>query len=880
MQKATQARAKRRTWLWSLAALLFGLACSALATWVHHDALARAERGRLERVAERSFDAVAGQLRVCGLLVRSVQTLFLASNPVDPAGFDGFYVNLRPRLLFPSLQAIAYAERAPTVAGQPERFPTTMVAPVIGNERVLGLDVASQAANLQGLRASRDSNQPTMSAAFRLIQPSGTNAVDGVVIRLPAYTHGAPPTSIAERRARFSGSVAISFRVSALIERSLPDETRETMDVRVTDVTDGQSRQLFASLAGKATGTDTGTIGPPFRRDLRFGGRIWRMQLLAHPGELNALWQPGLTLAIGALASMLLALLVWSLLNTRERAVVLARQMAGQFRDSESRFRALNELLPTLVLLTHADGRIVYANQAARERLSLPEPDSTALNLRQVLGDATASARLDQSLSGGSPLRNLSVHFAGPGHDPFWASISVAPIDLDGQPHLLAVATDITEMRDLNEMLAYQASHDSLTGLHNRREFGRRLEGAIAAVDAGGQASALLYFDLDQFKIINDTSGHQAGDMLLTQLAAMFGSHLVAGETIARLGGDEFGILVSPATREGALEFAERMRLEVDGFVFSAEQRTYAVSVSIGVVMIDHSGLSQRELLSLADTACYMAKERGRNRVHLYSAQDLDTSSRRSEMEWASRLRQALLDGRFLLYYQEIQPLDPASTDGVHMELLIRLRGEDGAMVSPGAFIPAAERFGLMPQLDRWVVDTALANFEHLHVSGRPVRLCAINLSGLTFEDDTFADFVLERLQRYGVAPDRVCFEVTETAAVGSMVRAIALMSRLRAVGCKFSLDDFGAGMASFGYLKNLPVDYLKIDGSFIRNLETDAVSQSLVRASTEIGHQLGLKVVAEWVGDARAVEVLRRIGVDYGQGFFLHQPEPAGVPG
>jgi EAL domain-containing protein (putative c-di-GMP-specific phosphodiesterase class I) len=272
-----------------------------------------------------------------------------------------------------------------------------------------------------------------------------------------------------------------------------------------------------------------------------------------------------------------------------------------------------------------------------------------------------------------------------------------------------------------------------------------------------------------------------------------------------------------------------------------------------------------------------MAKERGRNRVHLYSEKDAETLQRRSEMEWASRLRQALIDERFILYYQELSELQPgAHADGVHMELLIRLRDEDGRMVPPGAFIPAAERFGLMLQLDRWVVDTALANFSRLHPSGQPVYLCAINLSALTVEDDSFAQFVLERLERYQVAPERVCFEITETAAVASMVRVIELMTTLRQAGCKFSLDDFGAGMASFGYLKNLPVDYVKIDGSFIRNIETDPTSYSIVRAVTEIGHQLGLKVVAEWVGDERALAILREVRVDYGQGFFLHQPEPA----
>jgi EAL domain-containing protein (putative c-di-GMP-specific phosphodiesterase class I) len=272
-----------------------------------------------------------------------------------------------------------------------------------------------------------------------------------------------------------------------------------------------------------------------------------------------------------------------------------------------------------------------------------------------------------------------------------------------------------------------------------------------------------------------------------------------------------------------------------------------------------------------------MAKERGRNRVHLFSEDDSETTQRRSEMEWAGRIREAINEGRFLLHYQELVPLwHGEQAEGVHMELLIRLRDENGGMVSPGAFIPAAERFGLMPQLDRWVVDTALANFSRLHPSGKPVKLCAINLSGPTFEDDSFADFVLQRLEDYGVSPQRICFEITETAAVSNMARAVEFMQRLRSAGCKFSLDDFGSGMASFGYLKNLPVDFIKIDGSFIRNIETDPVSYSIVRAVTDIGHQLGLQVVAEWVADDRARDLLRGLSVDYAQGFAIHKPEAA----
>ncbi len=870
---------RQPAWLWSLAALLLGLVLSFMAARLHQEALSRSERDQLDRRAERSFQAVQAQLQNCGLLVRTVQTLFLASETVTPQEFDGIYANLRPRELFPSLQAVGYAQRRIDPQTGREHFPTVLVAPMAGNERLVGLDISAQPANLRGVMLSRDSDQPAMSGAFTLVQRLGLpGPSDGITIRLPIFSPGPPPADEGARRVRFVGSIAASFRVSSLIENALPAETRESMDVRVVDISDGQRWPLFVSNRSAPA-----ALGAPhaldyhFRDDLHFGGRLWRMELTGRPGGTSPVWLPMLTFATGVLASVLLALLAWSIASTRSRALVLARRMSAQYHESEERFRALNELLPTLVLLARPDGTLVSANQAARERLALPDPAASQQRLQDLFNDEAVRANLEAAAKTGQPLRNAALRCAGEGHAPFWATLSVSPIELDGAPHLLAVANDITELRDLNEMLSYQATHDPLTGLYNRREFGRRLDAALAAVDAGGAASALLYLDLDQFKIINDTSGHNVGDQLLSQLAGLLSGHLVDGETLARLGGDEFGILLAPADRARALAFAERMRLAIDGFVFSSEQRIYAVSVSVGLVLLDRPGLSQREVLSLADTACYMAKERGRNRVHLYSEQDADTLQRRSEMEWASRLRQALNDNRFVLHFQELRALQTAdSGEGLHMELLLRLRDEDGSMVPPGAFIPAAERFGLMLQLDRWVVDTALANFSRLHPSGREVQLCAINLSAQTVEDDGFASFVLERLQRFKVPADRVCFEITETAAVASMIRVVELMGTLRKAGCKFSLDDFGAGMASFGYLKNLPVDYVKIDGSFIRNLETDPTSASIVRAVTDIGHQLGLKVVAEWVGDDKTVEILRAAKVDYAQGFHMHRPELA----
>ena len=861
-------------WMWSVGALVAGIALSALGASLHQEALARSEQVRLERLAERSFDAVDSKLQTCGLLVRSVQALFLSSDDVTVAEFDAMYSNLRPREQFPSLQAVAYAVRSVDPATGAERYITTLLAPLAGNRGLLGLDISTQPANLAAARFSRDADRPVMSAAFQLVQRSGMQGPnDGITIRLPVFSRGAQPVDVAQRRAREIGSLAASFRVATLIQDALPSETLERFDIRVLDTTDGGDRVLYGSGDPTMIARDTRL----FERDIRYGGRVWRVQARAQKAAGDGYLMPWLTFGTGVLASLLLALLAWSIAGTRARALTLARDMSSQFRQSEERFRVLNELLPALVMLAREDdGRLVYANQACRDRLSIGD-DATRFHLGDLVEDACLRARIAGASQGMGTLLNETARLQVPGHESFWATLSVSRILLGDQPHLLAVANDITELRVLSEELSYQASHDSLTSLYNRREFERRLNAAIAAQDDGAPSGALLYMDLDQFKLINDTSGHVAGDQLLAQLASLFAGILPEHAVVARIGGDEFAILVEQTNEAQAIALAERVRLEIDGYVFGWEQRNYTISASIGVVMLAGPGLSQRALMANADTACYMAKERGRNRVHLFSESDATTTQRRGEMEWAGRIRQGLADGRFVLHFQELVPLwGGDAAEGVHMEMLVRLRDENGAIVPPGAFIPAAERFGLMPQLDRWVVETTLANFNALHPSGKPVTLCAINLSGPTFEDETFADFVLQRLDDHGVPPGRICFEITETAAMSSMTRAVEFMHRLRSAGCKFSLDDFGSGMASFGYLKNLPVDFIKIDGSFIRNIEIDPVSYSIVRAVTDIGHQLGLKVVAEWVADERARDLLRGLSVDYAQGFAIHRPEAA----
>jgi diguanylate cyclase (GGDEF)-like protein/PAS domain S-box-containing protein len=432
---------------------------------------------------------------------------------------------------------------------------------------------------------------------------------------------------------------------------------------------------------------------------------------------------------------------------------------------------------------------------------------------------------------------------------------------------------DVTESRELNRRLSYHASHDLLTGLVNRREFESRVERALKSAKARESSYALCYLDIDQFKIINDTCGHSAGDVLLGQVGALLKSKVRWRDTLARLGGDEFGILLEACSLDEALRTAEVLREAVRNFRFTWEDRVFRLGASVGVVPIAADNEDVASIISAADSACAAAKEGGRNRVHSFAENDIELMRRRREMQWAARINAALEEGRFELYRMTIQPLQRAEP-GQHYELLLRMRDESGRMVSPDNFIAAAERYALTPAIDRWVIENALRWLVSEADEREKLAMCSINLSGQSLGDDKFLPFVIEQFQKSGIDASKICFEITETAAVASFSQANRFIQSLKELGCRFALDDFGTGLSSFGYLKHFPVDFLKIDGSFVREILHDPIDREMVRSINEIGHLTGKKTIAEFAENAEIIQMLTSLGVDYAQGYGIAQPQ------
>ncbi len=425
--------------------------------------------------------------------------------------------------------------------------------------------------------------------------------------------------------------------------------------------------------------------------------------------------------------------------------------------------------------------------------------------------------------------------------------------------------------------LTYYATHDSLTGLVNRREFEDRMGEALLSARQNGSVHALCFMDLDHFKIVNDTCGHDAGDELLRQVGSLLKYKIREGDTLARVGGDEFALLLENCPLDRALEMAHLLCETIRAFRFSWSGKAFTIGASIGIVVINRGSDNISSILSRADSACYSAKDRGRNRVYVYRERDDAPGAVNAGKGWATRINEALENDDFCIYYQPIAPLQKSRDDGTrYFEALLRLRQSDGEVILPMAFIPAAERYNMMQSIDRWVIQRCFADYRKLMEDakpGQPANIISINLSGHSLCDDKFSKFLEDQFAVYGIPPHRIYFEITETAAITNLSKAVALIEQQKRIGCKFLLDDFGTGLSSFSYLKNLPVDGVKIDGVFVREMLDNRTDYAMVEAINSIGHVMGLYTVAEYVENEATLNILREMGVDFAQGHFVGVP-------
>jgi diguanylate cyclase (GGDEF)-like protein/PAS domain S-box-containing protein len=546
-------------------------------------------------------------------------------------------------------------------------------------------------------------------------------------------------------------------------------------------------------------------------------------------------------------------------------------------KDKVKKFSMVIEQSHDAIMVTDAEGSIEYINDKFTEITGYEIYEILGKNSRLVQPQWVAPENEKEflkTLEKGCAWRS-EVNYRKKDGEPYWAFESVSFIkDMNGEViHYLATHRDISKEHQLSEQLSFQASHDDLTGLVNRREFEIHIDKLLLSAKEAKAEHALCFIDLDQFKIVNDTCGHVAGDELLRQLSSILMNTVRKRDTLARLGGDEFGILIEHCSLENAYHVTTSLLNAVQNFQFSWENRTFKLGASIGLVPIKGSMFTRVELLKVADAACYMAKDAGRNRIHVYHADDSDMVQRQGEMQWVTRITEALDKDLFCLYAQIIAPTTEGANN--HYELLIRMKDMNDDIIPPGAFLPCAERYNLISKLDRWVITNAFKLLASNVEFQQQINFCSINLSGQSLTEDDFLDFVIESLIESGVQYDKVCFEITETAAISNLNIAVEFISVLKKMGCRFALDDFGSGLSSFGYLKNLPVDYLKIDGMFVKDIVDDPIDRAMVKSINEIGHVMGMKTIAEFVENDEIKEMLKDLSVDYVQGYGIGKPLP-----
>ncbi|MBN2873973.1 MAG: EAL domain-containing protein [Spirochaetales bacterium] len=558
-------------------------------------------------------------------------------------------------------------------------------------------------------------------------------------------------------------------------------------------------------------------------------------------------------------------------------------EMSRKLTRQERLFSAILHSINDGIIAIDMDQNVQFMNTVAEDITGVREVDTRGKSITRFLTLTEATSKQD-ILSSVTSIGERSTFF----NDVTLRNQLGQTLVLDGSitrihehsnstDGYLITLRDITELRRLSESLNYQSSHDSLTGLSNREEFGYKLGEILKNVKMIGGTHSLLILDIDRFKAINDTCGTIAGDELLRQIASHIQTNIQRHDLSARIGPDEFAIILMNCPSEDTISVGNRLQSAVQRQRFQWQNTAFPVTLSIGIVPIDRDTGDIHAVLAAADDSCHISKEEGGNKITVFQPQESKFRRRRGDMEWIGKINHAVEENRFVLYYQPIEPLDSASGQKPKIELLLRLVNEDGSIAGPTDFIPAAERYNLMPQIDRWVLENSMRSFRILSDQKSPLadRIFSVNLSGPSLLDEALIDTILYNLNKYSLSASDFCLEITETAAIQNLSYATRFINRLKGEGFTFALDDFGAGFSSFGYLRNLPVDYIKIDGSFVQNIDESRISYTMVDSINSIGHVMGLKTIAEFVKSETIRDKLIELNVDFGQGYFFSKPKP-----
>lgn len=536
------------------------------------------------------------------------------------------------------------------------------------------------------------------------------------------------------------------------------------------------------------------------------------------------------------------------------------------------------------VITTDVQGRIEYLNPVAEQLFATRLGVARSKQLSELgtllfedshlpVGDLVAHCLSEGRFASTCP--NLILALSS-GREAY-IEPNAAPIrGHDGQAiGMVLVFRDVSQARDLTQQLSYQTTHDALTGLFNRSEFEYQVKQAIRDSQISGRAHSLLHMDVDQFKVINDTCGHVAGDELLKLYSVQLAGLLRQGDVLARVGGDEFGLLLENCAIQQALQIAGKIQEMTQHFRFVWDGNTFSIGISIGLIVIDRESDSVMSVLSRVDAACYMAKEVGRNNIYVHDEEDQALHARHGEMQWTPRITKALEEQRMVLYYQPIAHRDALADLSSHYEILIRMLDESGNLIPPGAFLPAAERYNLIATIDRWVISTYFRWLAEHPAHLKVLEFGSVNLSGRSLGDEGCLNHIENQLRDFAIPAEKICFEITETEAIANLTKAQYFIERLKSHGCSFALDDFGSGLSSYAYLKNLPVDFLKIDGMFVKDIASDPANHAMVESINHIGHVMGRKTIAEFVENQAIVQILGGLGVDYMQGYGIAKPRP-----